>query len=117
MRFNHYESLESVIVSNGGVCMEGLNIAEILSEDGRVRFRYERYLSDDGTRCIRHGRFEAYHANGALASEGTFVHGMEQGEWRDYHPNGQLAATGVYGKGEEVGDWQFFDQNGAVSGE
>lgn len=97
--------------------MEDLNIAEIPYEDGRVRFRYARYLSEDGTEWIRHGRFEAYHVNGALSSEGNFVHGVEQGEWRDYYPNGQLAAHGLYENGEEAGDWQFYDPNGAVSGD
>lgn len=115
VRFSHDQGFESDIVSNGEVHMEDLNIAEILSEDGRVRFRYARYLSEDGTRWIRHGRFEAYHVNGAVASEGMFVHGVEQGDWRDYYPNGQLAAQGVYQDGEEIGDWQFFDQNGAPS--
>lgn len=95
--------------------MEDLNIGEILSECGSVRFRYAYYLSGDGTDWIRHGRFEAYHVNGALSSEGTFVHGVEQGEWRDYHPNGQLAAQGAYEDGEEVGDWHFFDRNGTLS--
>jgi len=56
--------------------MEDLNIAEILSESGRVRYRYARYLSADGTEWIRHGRFEAYHVNGTLSSEGTFVDGV-----------------------------------------
>ena len=58
--------------------MDDPNIAEILSEDGRVRFRYARYLSADGTQWVRHGRFEAYHINGRLSSEGSFVHGVEQ---------------------------------------
>lgn len=98
--------------------MEDLNIAEILSEDGRVRFRYARYLSEeDGAQWIRHGRFEAYHANGTRSSEGTFVHGVEHGEWRDYHPNGQLAAQGGYEHGEEVGQWLFYDQDGVPSEE
>jgi antitoxin component YwqK of YwqJK toxin-antitoxin module len=114
VRFSHDKGFESAIVSNGEMHMADLNIAEILSEEGRVRFRYARYLSEDGTRWIRHGRFEAYHVNGAVASEGTFVHGLEQGEWRDFYPNGQIAAQGAYQDGEEVGDWQFFDEHRAV---
>jgi len=114
MRFSRHEGFTSVSFCNDGVRMEDLNIAEILSESGRVRYRYARYLSADGTEWIRHGRFEAYHVNGTLSSEGTFVHGVEQGEWRDYHPNGQLAAQGVYENGEAIGDWQFYDQNGVV---
>ena len=94
--------------------MDDPNIAEILSEDGRVRFRYARYLSADGTQWVRHGRFEAYHINGRLSSEGSFVHGVEQGEWRDYYPSGQLAARGMYEDGKEVGSWQFYDQDGST---
>lgn len=37
-----------------------LHIAEIPYGSGEVRFRYARYLSDDGSRWIRHGLFCAY---------------------------------------------------------
>lgn len=70
--------------------MADLNIAEIPYENGKIHFRYSRYLSNDGTRWIRHGRFTAYHLNGSLASEGEYNNGVEHGLWRDYHDNANL---------------------------
>ena len=93
--------------------MADLNIAEIPYPSGQIRFRYSRYLSSDGSNWIRHGIFRAYHENGALASEGTYEHGVEHGIWHDYHTNGQLAATGNYEQGKEVGSWQYWNEDGS----
>jgi antitoxin component YwqK of YwqJK toxin-antitoxin module len=92
--------------------MPDLQIAEIPYPSGEVHFRYARYLSEDGTKWIRHGRFTAFHENAALASEGTYEHGQEHGLWRDYHPNGQLASEGFYESGSEVGVWRFWNPDG-----
>ena len=89
-----------------------LNIAEIPYENGVIRCRYARYLSDDGKRWIRHGLYTAYHPDGSLKSEGNYYHGLESGSWHDYHPNGQLAAIGAYEDGVEVGEWHFWDSEG-----
>lgn len=93
--------------------MSELNIAEIPYDDGVIHYRYSRYMSADGTRWIRHGLFRSYHANGMLASEGTYVDGKEQGLWTDYHENGQMAARGQYDSGEEVGRWEFWNTDGS----
>ena len=95
--------------------MNDLNIAEIPYESGAIRFRYSRYLSDDGAKWIRHGLFQAFHENGALASEGNYTHGVEDGLWRDYHDNGQIAAEGNFENGVESGEWRYWDSNGALS--
>jgi antitoxin component YwqK of YwqJK toxin-antitoxin module len=87
-----------------------LHIAEIPFEDGTIRFRYSRFLSEDGASWIRHGPYTAYHSNGKLASEGTYDHGREHGLWKDFHEDGSLAAEGQYEQGEEVGEWQYFDK-------
>jgi antitoxin component YwqK of YwqJK toxin-antitoxin module len=89
-----------------------LHIAEVPFESGGVRFRYSRRMSADGTQWIRHGRFVAYHESGAIASEGEYVDGKEEGPWRDYHDNGQIAAQGRYGAGKQDGVWRFFDTRG-----
>ena len=89
-----------------------LRIAEIPFESGEIHFRYARYLSDDGSRWIRHGLFVAYHKNGKLASEGNYVDGVEDGHWRDFHENGQLAAEGEYDRGHEVGVWKYWTPDG-----
>ena len=102
----------------GEVQLEGtmdvdLNLAEIAYESGAVRFRYTRHMAPDGTRWIRHGLFVAYHENGAVSSEGNYVHGAEDGLWRDYHPNGQLAAEGSYVNGQETDVWRFWGEDGS----
>ena len=89
-----------------------LHIAEIPYDDGTLKFRYSRYLSNDGSRWVRHGRFEAYHHNGQLASEGLYEHGAENGVWKEYHENGLIAATGTYINGKELSDWKYWDSNG-----
>jgi antitoxin component YwqK of YwqJK toxin-antitoxin module len=95
--------------------MSELNIAEIPYENGEIRFRYSRCMSPDGSRWIRHGLFRAYHQNGALASEGNYVDGVEHGPWRDYHENGQLAAEGQYEHGQENGKWRYWNRDGSQS--
>ncbi|MEM4987354.1 hypothetical protein V8G57_08125 [Collimonas sp. H4R21] len=96
--------------------MVDLNIAEILYPSGKVKCRYARYLSEDGTRWIRHGPYRAHHENSQLASEGTYVNGKEDGLWRDYHSNAQLAAEGSYRDGVEVGDWLYWNDDGSACG-
>lgn len=92
--------------------MADLDIAEIPYPSGNIKFRYARYLSEDGTKWLRHGLFCEYHENGGVLSEGTYVHGVEHGEWRDYYPNGQLAAAGAYAQGVESGTWRYWDVSG-----
>jgi antitoxin component YwqK of YwqJK toxin-antitoxin module len=89
-----------------------LFIAEIPYEDGQVRLRYSRYMSEDGKRWIRHGRFTAFHQDGQLASEGLYEHGLEEGSWRDYHENGVLAAEGTYKHGKKEGVWRYWTDSG-----
>lgn len=91
-----------------------LDIAEIFYESGGLRYRYTRYLSNDGARWIRHGRFTAFHKSGQLASEAAYIDGYEDGIWRDFRENGRLAAEGHYEKGEEKGVWQYWDTNGIL---
>lgn len=93
-----------------------LQIAEIPYENGEIRCRYSRYLSADGTRWVRHGLFRAYYPDGSLASEGSYVDGLEAGLWRDFHANGQLAAEGTYDAGKEKDDWKYWDSDGSASG-
>jgi antitoxin component YwqK of YwqJK toxin-antitoxin module len=94
--------------------MSELHIAEIPFEDGHIRYRYSRRLSPDGTRWIREGLFQAFHPSGTLASEGSYIDGLEEGIWRDFHDNGQLAAEGAYSAGVEAGAWRFWNPDGTV---
>lgn len=89
--------------------MVDLNIAEIYYTNGNIKFRYSRYMSEDGTKWVRHGLFEAYHESGSLASSGNYEHDSEDGLWCDYHENGQIAAEGHFEKGQEVGNWNYWN--------
>ncbi|WP_431259359.1 toxin-antitoxin system YwqK family antitoxin [Roseateles chitinivorans] len=90
-----------------------LDIAEIPHESGSIRYRYSRVMAPDKTRWIRHGLFVAYHEDGAIASEGRYVDGEEDGVWRDFHSNGQRASEGQYRAGREVGLWRFWAPDGS----
>ena len=89
-----------------------LHIAEIPYDTGEVRFRFCRYLAEDGSEWIRHGLFRAFYRNGQLKSEGQYEHDAEQGLWRDYHENGQLAAEGLYENAEEAPGWKYWNSDG-----
>ena len=91
---------------------DALNIAEIPYESGSIRFRYSRYMSQDGTKWVRHGLFVSYYESGQISSEGEYRDGLEEGLWRNYHQNGQLAADGVYAKGKEEGYWRYWNTDG-----
>ncbi len=92
--------------------MENLNIAEIFYPDGMIKLRYSRYMSDDGSRWVRHGLFQSYHQNGLQSSEGSYSHGAETGRWKSFHENGTLAAEGEYLDGAETGIWRYWDSDG-----
>jgi antitoxin component YwqK of YwqJK toxin-antitoxin module len=94
-----------------------LNIAEIPHEDGSLRFRYSRYLSQDGRRWIRHGLLRAFNRNGQLASEGEYEEGLENGLWKDYHENGRPAAEGRFKAGKKDGVWHYWDAEGRLEEE
>lgn len=89
-----------------------LDIYEIPFESGSIKYRYACYLSEDGSRWIRHGLFTAFHENGAKASKLIYSHGVEEGECVDYHPNGQIAARGQYIAGKEHGVWHHWTEDG-----
>jgi len=91
---------------------ETLHIAEIPYDSGQIQYRYARYLSEDGSRWIRHGLYQSYWQNGNLKSEGYYAHGSETGHWSDYHENGQMAACGQYVEGMQQGTWRFWDSEG-----
>lgn len=89
-----------------------LHIAEIPWPSGVTQYRYARYMSECGTKWIRHGLFESYHESGGISSTGHYQDGRETGLWKTFHANGQLASVGSYQQGEEVGQWQFFSEDG-----
>jgi hypothetical protein len=91
---------------------EVLSALEVRGPDGSMRFRISRYCSADGSRWVRHGRFQMFHPNGTIATEGQYKDGLEEGNWRDYYENGQIAAEGCYANGKEEGYWRFWHRDG-----
>lgn len=89
-----------------------LQVAEIVDDEGAIRFRYSHYRTRDGERLVRHGFFIAFHSNGRVASELMYDHGTEHGLCCEFHPNGVLAAKGRYAHGEHVGEWRYFWEDG-----
>jgi antitoxin component YwqK of YwqJK toxin-antitoxin module len=89
-------------------------LAEVRHSDGKVKYRYTRYIAADGKRWIRHGEFRAYYPSGAVASEGNYAHGHEEGAWKDFHENGSVAAQGTYRVGKEHGEWLYYGENGQL---
>lgn len=85
---------------------------EVRGPDGSVRFRISRYCSADGSRWVRHGPFVMLHPNGAIATEGQYENGLEEGSWRDYYESGQIAAEGCFVNGKEEGYWRFWRRDG-----
>ena len=92
-----------------------IEIAEFPYQSGKVKFRFARYLSSDGSHWIRHGLFQAFYESGQLASEGHFEQNKESGLWRNFHENGQVAAEGDYQDGKKVGQWRYWDASGATA--
>src|SRR5690349_10194473 len=91
-----------------------IEIAEFPYQSGKVKFRFARYLSRDGSHWIRHGQFQAFYENGQIASEGQYDQGKESGLWRNFHENGQVAVEGSYQEGKKVGEWRYWDASGAT---
>lgn len=89
-----------------------LHIAEITNGAGQIVARYSHYLASDGSRWVRHGPYVAYHANGQVASDVTYEHGLAEGLGRDYYEDKQLAAERQYRSGKEEGTWRFWARDG-----
>jgi antitoxin component YwqK of YwqJK toxin-antitoxin module len=94
-----------------------LSIVEVPDESGRIKYRYSRALSADGSKWVRQGRFVSYHPGGAVQSEGNYQEDMEEGLWRDYYENGVVASEGTYHRGKEHGRWRFWGEDGTLEEE
>lgn len=90
-----------------------LQVAEIPYESQtNLRYRYVYYVSPNDDSIVKHGEFKAFYPNGAIASEGVYEHGLEQGVWREFYENGRLAAQGSYQNGQRGEDWLFWGEDG-----
>jgi hypothetical protein len=55
-----------------------------------------------------------WHANGALAAEGSGRDGVREGPWTFWHANGVVAARGAYLRALREGPWTFWDERGRL---
>jgi hypothetical protein len=62
------------------------------------------------------GPFTSWHANGALASHGTYLdegrRSIPDGVWAFWYPSGQRKSLGVYRRGHAVGCFALWDEQG-----
>lgn len=49
-----------------------------------------------------------YHANGAVAQEGTFLDKQRHGEWISYNEKGEKTAKAAYANNVKTGKWFFW---------
>jgi len=63
---------------------------------------------------LRNGEWKAYHENGRIQTEATYIDGKENGEYKVYRDNGAFLYTGHYDHGVCVGEWKKYDINGKV---
>ena len=54
-----------------------------------------------------HGRWTAWHQNGAVAEERTWNRGIREGRWRFLRRDGSLIAEGEMAGGKPVGTWKI----------
>lgn len=72
------------------------------------KFNYDKGLVN--------GKFQSYHENGKLQSEGIYKEGVYTGTWEGYFLNGKPEYVGDYNeKGEKVGTWKYYDENGIIN--
>ena len=64
------------------------------------------------------GWWQYYHANSTtVATEGTYIKGMRDGEWKEYTKDGKLQQVGFFKEDKFSGTWKYFDANGKVVNE
>lgn len=62
----------------------------------------------------RNGEWKAYHENGQIQTEATYIDGKEDGEYKVYRDNGKYLYTGHYDHGICVGEWKKYSKEGKV---
>ena len=97
---------------NAGALHDG-EVLEAWYEDGTLEFRGYQ-VRDEAGRWVRHGPWEAWHANGTLHEVGAYEDDEEIGVWQWFHENGARMATGEMVDGKRIGSWTYWHDNGNV---
>jgi antitoxin component YwqK of YwqJK toxin-antitoxin module len=62
---------------------------------------------------LEEGYWKEFHPNGAVKSEGKYVHGVRVGEWKFYYQNSNKFEIGKYNdKGKPIGHWMWYYEDG-----
>ena len=93
--------------ANGNLTSE--KIREVHYRPGK-----KKYVAGDIKNDLRNGEWKAYHENGRVQTEATYVDGKEDGEYKVYRDNGAYLYIGHYDHGICVGEWKKFDNEGKV---
>lgn len=74
----------------------------------------KKYVAGDIKNDERNGEWKAYHENGRIQTEATYIDGKEHGEYKVYQDNGAYLFIGHYDHGICVGEWKKFNRQGEV---
>jgi antitoxin component YwqK of YwqJK toxin-antitoxin module len=82
--------------------------------DGAVRVVREVVkLSDD--QLVNHGKFTEYYANGQKFAEGSYDHGVHDGQWTFWHEKtSQICKVVNFKQGRADGSWDVFREDGTL---
>jgi len=62
----------------------------------------------------KEGDWKYYYDNGAVRSEGSYIHNKKTGVWKYYYRNGKTEQTGTYRNGKENGVWRWYYDDGSL---
>lgn len=93
------------LVDDGPVALATYNGGAKMYEGGQIE-------TDAG--WVRHGPWQAWHADGSPWEAGTYFEGEEHGLWEWWYENGNAQARGDYDLGARVGAWIYYHENGTV---
>src|SRR5688572_12107623 len=74
--------------------------------DGKPRI--ERSVVRENGVAVLDGPYKRFHANGTLAVEGAFEHGLASGDWITTYEDGKPRTKGAFHKGARYGKWEMF---------
>ena len=83
-------------------------------EDYIERYETSNEVKVTGTlkNGVRDGLWTAWHENGNVESEVTYIDGDRHGMMRTWYIDGELRYKGAYANNEKIGTWIYYDKAG-----
>ncbi len=94
-------------------CKNEIEVIEEKDEAGNVIVSYERRIAD----FAKHGYYKAFHSDGEIFEESTYVDNHMEGLRTLYHKNGKKQAEEFYKKGKLEGDFKGYYASGVIQRE